>query len=160
MPPADRTLRILVVDDSPDFIRAACDWISLEEDVVVAGWAESGQAAIEAVDSLHPDVVLLDVSMPGMSGIEAASRIKSLPDPPVIALITLHDIAPLREFALDAGADEIVSKRNLDSALIETLRRLRDRDSLAPVESWDNHADANRHPRPRTSGRPRREPSE
>ena len=106
-------LRMLVVDDNPDFVRAACEWITAELGVIIVGTAADGRAALAAVERLRPHFVLMDVVMPGMDGIEATRRMKARPDAPVVVLITLHDPDVLRAAALDAGADGVLSKKVL-----------------------------------------------
>jgi CheY-like chemotaxis protein len=121
------SLRMLVVDDNPDFVRAACEWMTVELGVIVIGTAADGRAALAAVERLRPHLVLMDVVMPGMDGIEATRRMKARPDAPVVVLITLHDSDVLRDTALDAGADAVLSKNDLGGStdLLRPLFRVR-----------------------------------
>jgi len=122
-------LRTLVVDDNEDFVRAVCGWIECEEGMIVVGTAEDGSAALREVDRLQPDLVFIDVMMPVMDGVEATRRIKERPHAPAVVLITMHDAEAVREHALLAGADAILSKRELGDALAPLVRSLRrDRD--------------------------------
>ena len=63
-----RQIRVVVVDDSPDFLEVVCGLLSLEDFIEVVGKATDGSGAIQAVSDLHPDVVLMDVQMPYMNG--------------------------------------------------------------------------------------------
>ena len=110
-------LRLLVVDDNPDFVRAACEWITSEIGVIVISIATDGREALAAVERLRPQLVLMDVVMPGIDGIEATRRMKARPDAPVVVLVTLHDTEVLRAAALDAGADAVLSKKDLGGPL-------------------------------------------
>ena len=117
-------LRTVLVDDSPDFIRAACEWIESVPGFVIVATAESGFAALIAVEFLHPDLVLMDVTMPGLDGVEATRRIKARPDPPAVVLLTLRDPAEIERTARDAGADAVISKRELGESAECVLRAL------------------------------------
>lgn len=110
--------------DSPEFTRAACRWIESEPGLVVVATAGSGFAAIVAVNVLHPDLVLMDVAVPGMDGTEATRRIKARPEPPEVVWVTLHAPADIAQTARDAGADAVVSKRELGESAACILRAL------------------------------------
>jgi len=112
------------VCDSPEFTRAACEWIEGEPGLIVVATAGSGFAAIIAVDVLRPDLVLIDVAMPGAEGVEATRRIKARPEPPAVVWITLHAPAGIARTARDAGADAVVSKRELGESAECILRAL------------------------------------
>lgn len=124
---AERSFRTVVVDESPDFIRAACACIERESRLIVVATAESGFAALIAVNVLRPDLVLMGVAMPGMDGIEATRRIKAQPTPPAVVLVTRHDPADIAGAARIAGADAIVSKRELGESAECILRALGER---------------------------------
>lgn len=116
-----RSLGILIVDDEPlarDRLRRLLADIP---DTQVLGEADQGDRAIAQVGALDPDVVLLDVRMPGMDGIEAARRIARLDNPPAIIFCTAYD-----EYALEAfrvSASDYLLKPVRQSALAEALQR-------------------------------------
>jgi len=101
-PPPQEPLRVLIVDDEPPAReRLRC---LLEEipDVSVAGEAANGREALELCASLDPDVVLLDVRMPGMDGIEAARHLGALEDPPAVIFTTAYDEHAVEAFEAQA----------------------------------------------------------
>ncbi|HVU90791.1 MAG TPA: response regulator transcription factor [Jatrophihabitans sp.] len=115
-------LRVLVVDDDP-LVRAGLRMIlSAAEDVEVVGEADDGSAAVDAVRAHFPDVVLMDIRMPGTDGITATGLVRALPRPPqVIVLTTFHaDDYVLR--ALRAGASGFLLKDTAPAEIISAVR--------------------------------------
>lgn len=114
---------MLLVDDSPDFLRAAERVVAAQPGVEVIGVAQSGAEALAKVTALRPDVVLMDVVMPVMSGFEATRRIKQATDAPFVIIVTMHDGPEHMEAARAAGADGFVAKPDLFALLPAVLRR-------------------------------------
>ena len=84
---ADAPIRVLLVDDHAMVRRGMRDFLSLHEDIEVVGEAADGAAGVEQAKVLRPDIVVMDLMMPNLDGIEATGRIKAaLPDVEVIAL--------------------------------------------------------------------------
>ncbi len=114
-------VRVLTVDDHAPFLEVARELVLTTpgfEPVGQASTAEEGLAAVEAQD---PDLVLVDIHMPGMGGIEMAQRLKGGGNGPVVVLITAQDLAQLPAAARECGAAEVMSKQDLGAA---TLKRL------------------------------------
>jgi DNA-binding NarL/FixJ family response regulator len=112
-------VRVLVVDDHPAFRKALASALSLVEDVEVAGEASGGEDACIEAQELQPDVVLMDLSMPDISGIEAMQKIHaSTPDLPVV-ILTAHADDGVERAAIGAGASGFVAKgRGLQDILV------------------------------------------
>jgi DNA-binding NarL/FixJ family response regulator len=108
-----------VVDDHPAFRKALASALSLVDDVEVAGEASGGEDACVGAEQLRPDVVLMDLSMPGISGIEAMQRIhRTTPDLPVV-ILTAHADEGVERAARGAGASGFVAKgRGLQDILL------------------------------------------
>lgn len=103
-------MRVLVVDDHPAFRRALTSALKLVKDVEVAGEAGGGVAAAEQVEVLEPDLVLMDLSMPDLNGIEAMRRIhRKQPQIPVV-ILTAHADAGVEREARAAGASGFLAK--------------------------------------------------
>jgi DNA-binding NarL/FixJ family response regulator len=107
--------RVLLVDDSDVILDRASTALSQDCDIVAA--VRDGQAALDAVGALHPDVVVLDISMPGMSGIEVASRLRRAGSTIPIVFLTIHDNEELVRATELAGGSGYVVKTVLASDL-------------------------------------------
>lgn len=103
-------LKVFLVDDNTLFLVAASRFLIDFCKVEVAGTAQSGTEALRKIPEAAPDVVLLDQSMPGASGLDAVSTIKNLPGHPAVILVTLNSDSVTREEAVRAGCDGFVSK--------------------------------------------------
>jgi DNA-binding NarL/FixJ family response regulator len=91
---------------------------------VVVGDACDGELALAMAQRLRPAVVLLDVRMPGIDGIETARRLKTLPAPPVVVMVTSFSEPRFRQEAMAAGADAYVVKHCVAAEMEGVLRRL------------------------------------
>ncbi len=116
--------RILLVDDSALFLDSADLFLSAIPSIVVVGRAMSGEDALRCVSALRPDVVLMDLDMPGMSGLEATRQIKALPQPPRVVIVTVHNHAAYRTAAQAAGADGFLSKSEFGKQLLPLIQTL------------------------------------
>ena len=113
---------ILIADDSL-FIRQALRKIFEQEDFNVCGEAENGKEAIEKAQQLHPDMILLDLSMPVMNGLDATRVLKRvMPEVPII-MFSEHIGPSVEREACSAGAKALVSKTERISVLLGALRR-------------------------------------
>ena len=113
----ERKRRVLLVDDSPAF-RGLMQWyLGTLPQVEIVAEATDGEQAIAEVQRLHPDVVLMDVRMPRMDGLEATRRIRASRETPRILLLTNHATAIPAGLAAEAGADELLDKAQLADLL-------------------------------------------
>jgi DNA-binding NarL/FixJ family response regulator len=108
-----QTLRLVLVDDNPVFLHALRDFLTQSENVDVAGCARSAQEGLEVIRRTKPDLVLMDINMPEMTGVEAVRRIARTGGLPKVMLMTGFGTDALLQHALEAGADGVVSKQDL-----------------------------------------------
>lgn len=121
--PGDRT-RLLIVDDHSLYRRGLRSMFELEPDIEVAGEAIDGLDAIEKVEVLHPDVVLMDINMPGMDGMQATRKLAdSYPGILIITLTMFKGEEHLRE-ARRAGSSAYVLKDAGSEILLRTIREV------------------------------------
>jgi two-component system, NarL family, response regulator YdfI len=117
---------VLIVDDNPVVRRALCELFTREGDFDVCGEAENGREAVEVAGELHPDLIVTDLSMPVMNGLEEARLLKQLmPTVPVI-IYTAHSDPFVEKEARSAGAYAVISKSEAVNTLIATARTLFD----------------------------------
>jgi len=119
-----RELKVLLVDDHPGFIGAALRQLRRLEWLTVVGSAGNGIEAIAQCETLRPDVVLMDLAMPEMGGLQATRLIKAQDNPPYIVIASHFDDTEHREHALRAGADAFVSKLAYIQDVMPLLERL------------------------------------
>jgi DNA-binding NarL/FixJ family response regulator len=115
---------ILIADDNDSLRQALCTALTLESDFEVCGQAHNGQDAIDKAQRLHPDLIILDLSMPLMNGFDAARVIKRLmPSVPMI-LFTFYVYPAIEAEARAAGVDAVVPKSENTSVLVRIVRGL------------------------------------
>jgi two-component system chemotaxis response regulator CheB len=123
MPP----IRVLIVDDSVVVRRLLCEAVAPAPGIKVAGTASTGAIALARIPQLNPDIITLDIEMPGLNGIQTLKEIRKLyPKLPVIMCSTLteHGAATTLE-ALAAGASDYVTKPSNSSSLAHAMGQLR-----------------------------------
>lgn len=120
-------ITVLLVDDHEGFINAALRHLRKVEWLDVVGRASNGLEAIERSETLRPDVVLMDLAMPEMGGLQATRLIKTQDAPPFIVIASHFDDAEHREHAMRAGADDFVSKLSYIQEILPILEKFKDR---------------------------------
>lgn len=111
----------LIVDDHDQLRNLLSNWLEAIFPSVHFMSASSGEAALELVHRHQPDVVVMDIGLPGMSGIEATRRIKQAFPATFVVIHTIHDENPFRTDALEAGADAFVIKNRAVTDLVPVL---------------------------------------
>jgi DNA-binding NarL/FixJ family response regulator len=118
---SDAEVRVLTVDDQVVFREAARDVISATDGFVSVGDAGTGEEALAAIGRLRPELVLLDVRMPGCGGVEAARRITAAHPEMVVVLISIEDSEEFSEDALTSGAVAFVRKQDFGPAMLRSI---------------------------------------
>jgi DNA-binding NarL/FixJ family response regulator len=103
-------IRVLVVDDQAPFRRAMASVVDETDGFVVVGQASSGEESLELGRDLEPDLVLMDVNLPGIDGLEATRRLVSAAHPPVVLLLSTYDDDEGEQFTAESGAIGYVTK--------------------------------------------------
>ncbi|MBL7065874.1 MAG: response regulator transcription factor [Anaerolineae bacterium] len=118
-----QAIRVLIVDDSAGFRRRVKEFLAPEPDIQIVGEAGDGREAIEKAVELEPDVVLMDVRMAGMSGLDAIRRLAAVRPGVRVIVLSRFDMQEYRDAAQASGASDYVAKRALVDELLPAIRR-------------------------------------
>jgi two-component system response regulator NreC len=119
-------LRILIADDHPIFRRGLCDVIETDPSLELVGQAANGEEALHHIAELKPDIAILDVHMPRLTGLQAARRLREAESPVKLVLLTMYEDESLLNEALDLGINAYVLKENAAEDLIQAIRAVAD----------------------------------
>lgn len=110
--------KVLLVDDSSEFLLSFVKFLESYDTLRVIGVALSGMEAVEKVRVLKPDIILMDIAMPGMNGLDTTRMIKRIEPTAVVFLITIHNNNEYKHAAMEAGADAFIPKTELGEHLL------------------------------------------
>lgn len=119
-----RPVTVLAVDDQEVFRRVARGLIEATPGFEQVGEAASGPEALELAAELHPDLVLIDVRMPGMDGIETARRLAEVDESAVVVLTSIDELPELPTFVDLGGAEAYLRKQDLTTAALREIWRV------------------------------------
>lgn len=120
-------IRLLLVDDSLSFLHNIAGFLAEFKELVVIGTAYNGDEALSVAADLHPDVVMLDVNMPGLSGIETTPYLRQILPEAGIIVLSFQNSDIYKEAALVAGADDFIPKDAITYSLIPAILRVSQR---------------------------------
>jgi DNA-binding NarL/FixJ family response regulator len=121
MTAVDDLVPVLIVDDQAPFRRAAHAVVTATPGFAVVGEAESGEQAVAMVEELGPELVLMDINLPGISGIEATRRITTAHPAAVVVLLSTYQAGDLPEDTDGCGAAAYVHKEDFGPALVQDV---------------------------------------
>lgn len=117
-------IRVLVAEDHTIVREGIKQLIGLAKDLLVVGEASNGEQLLETLRHVPCEVVLLDISMPGVNGLEAIPRIRALNNPPAILVLSMHDEAQMAARALKFGAAGYATKDSDPALLLTAIRKV------------------------------------
>ena len=117
--------RILIVDDHPIFRRGLAQLINQENDLCVCGEADNYHGALKAVDELKPAMVIVDITLKDMSGIDLIKEIRKINKAVTMLVISMHDESLYAERAFRAGAKGYVMKQEASESIVQAIRQVR-----------------------------------
>jgi DNA-binding NarL/FixJ family response regulator len=123
-------IRILVVDDHAIMREGIRALLGIHDNIEVIGEASEGKEAVEKAQELMPDMVIMDIAMPGMDGLEATRRIRKKNEKIKVLILTQHDNKEYILSVIKAGASGYVPKRALGSELVSAIRAVQQGDSF------------------------------
>ncbi len=118
------TLQILLAEDNQTFANSVSRFVGLIQGAHLLAHAKDGAEALACSLELHPDLVLMDIAMPKMTGLQVAYQLQTLEHPPTIIFLSMHDDPSYREAARQAGGSHFVSKANFVSELFPLLEQM------------------------------------
>jgi DNA-binding NarL/FixJ family response regulator len=118
-----KKVRLIVVDDQKVVRAGLCRMLETDPGITVVGEASDGREALSVASAVHPDIVLMDVAMPGMDGIAATAELSRTAPEIAVVMLTLHDDADTRARAMAAGATAFVPKQQLGAGLLAAVRQ-------------------------------------
>lgn len=120
----NRRIRVLVADDSPTALISICKYLDFEKVFDIVGTASDGRNLLHHAKRLRPDLVLTDLSMPRMSGLQAALELRrAFPEMRILIFTELSGVS-LRDECLQCGADGFVEKSQMPEKLMQEVNRL------------------------------------
>jgi two-component system nitrate/nitrite response regulator NarL len=122
--PNNRRIRVLIADDSPTALLSVCKYLEFEGIFEIIGTASDGLNLLHRAKRLRPDLVLTDLSMPRMSGLQATLELrKAFPEMRILIFTEMSGLS-LREECLQCGSDGFVEKSQMPEKLMQEVRRL------------------------------------
>ncbi|MGD1046528.1 MAG: response regulator transcription factor [Bacteroidota bacterium] len=123
-------LRILIVDDMASMRLLIKQYLCMHEAVVVVGEASDGEEGLKIAQESQPDVVIMDVSLPGASGVEVARKIKSFLPNTYVYLCSAYQLSEYRELKLDSPADGFIQKSSMKPELQAMIQKELERKNI------------------------------
>jgi two-component system, chemotaxis family, chemotaxis protein CheY len=117
-------IRTFLVDDSADFLESAAQFLAADPQIEIVGRSLSGSEAVAEVAVLRPDLVIMDLAMPGVNGLEATRAMKAQARSPQVIILTLYDAPEYREAATAVGADAFLPKSEFGEQLVAMIHEL------------------------------------
>lgn len=115
-------IRVVLVDDEPNVRRGLKMRLELTKEMAVVGESGNGETALALIHELQPDVVVMDIELPGQDGLTLTGRLCAEKPCPAIVILSMHDHAETRARARQAGAASFVSKHEKTSVLLQSIR--------------------------------------
>lgn len=119
-----KKLQVLIADDHELIREGICSLLALESDMEVIATAEDGEIAVQKAEALMPDVVVMDIRMPKLNGIEATRKIKSGSNDILVLCMSVHHEKIIVDSVMEAGASGYIIKGNVNTDLSPAIRAI------------------------------------
>jgi DNA-binding NarL/FixJ family response regulator len=121
---AETRIRVLVADDAPTALNAICAYLELEGGFDIVGTASDGLNLLQQAEMQKPDLVLVDLQMPRMNGLEVAQRVRAMLPGVAVIVFSEFEAAVLKSECVQRGADAFVQKSQMPEQLMREIARL------------------------------------
>lgn len=115
---------VLLVDNNKNFMESAVKFLKADQHFTVVRWAFDAEEAFDKITKYNPDLVLIDLSLPGMNGFEATKIIKQDPDPPVVIILSINNYEFYSAEAKNSGADGYLCKSDFGNEIIPMIETI------------------------------------
>jgi DNA-binding NarL/FixJ family response regulator len=115
---------VLIVDDQPGVLDALRQYFAVEPDIRIVGEATDGRIAVALAGELQPDVVITDIRMPNLGGIDSIPRLREVTPRSKVIILTIYDDPTTRAQAVAAGASAFVAKQDHAEVLLDVVRQV------------------------------------
>lgn len=115
---------IIIADDNDQFIKKAIEYINKNLSIPLIGISFNGNEAIKKIEKIMPDIVIIDIALTGINGLEGAAEIKKMENPPRVIITSDYDNSDYRNLALKAGADAFIAKEKFDTQFLLILKMI------------------------------------
>ncbi len=122
--PETQKTRVLIVDDHPVFRTGLAGLVNLEKDLAICGEAQDASQAMRALEALKPDLVLMDLSLPGKSGLELLKDFRAMSPRTPVLMISMHDETLYAERVIRAGGKGYIMKQEGPERIIQGIRKV------------------------------------
>jgi DNA-binding NarL/FixJ family response regulator len=119
----ERVISVLLVDDQPAIRHGLRMRLEVEADIQVVGEAGDGETALTLAAALAPDVIIMDVALPGMDGITATTAMRTIAPHSAVVMLSLYGDQATQARARAAGASAFVEKHNVEPSLLQAIRQ-------------------------------------
>jgi DNA-binding NarL/FixJ family response regulator len=133
MPETTNDIRVLLVDDHAQVRTGVRAVLEDEEGITVVGEADSGESALLMTIALRPNLIVMDVNMPGMDGLEATKRLKAIHPEIAVVILTVNDAELFLVEAIRSGASSYLLKDAISDQLVSSIRLIAEGGSLIPL---------------------------
>ncbi len=114
-------ISVIIADDHPIFRKGLCEVIESDPALRLIGQAANGEEALQVLSTLRPDIAILDINMPQLSGLAVVQKLRTQPSPPRIVLLTMHEDEDLFDKAMELGVTAYVLKENAVEDLLAAV---------------------------------------
>lgn len=146
------TTRVAIVEDNAGLQQTLCDWLDETEELVLAGAYESGESALKDLPAAKPDVVLMDINLPGMDGVECVRQLKQKLPACQFMMLTVYADAQRIFAALESGATGYLLKRASRNQLLQAIADIRAGGSPMSAEIARKVVQSFQKPAPKQAG--------